>query len=78
MTKTCRILFVNCDTAAIEGALIRQRSAKAVVASLTQWRAAGFRRIFFVDNVFNLPEGYARALCDRITAARHHLPRPRE
>ena len=40
------------------------------MASLAQWRAAGFRRIFFVDNVFNLPEGYARALCDRITAAR--------
>lgn len=68
--RGCPLRCSYCSTPAIEGALIRQRSAKTVVASLAQWRAAGFRRIFFVDNVFNLPEGYARALCDRITAAR--------
>jgi radical SAM superfamily enzyme YgiQ (UPF0313 family) len=68
--RGCPLRCSYCSTPAIEGALIRQRSAEAVVASLAQWRAAGFRRIFFVDNVFNLPEGYARALCDRITAAR--------
>ncbi len=67
--RGCPLACSYCSTPTIEGTRIRRRSPALVVASLTRWRAAGFRRIFFVDNVFNLPAGYARELCERMTAA---------
>jgi len=67
--RGCPLRCSYCSTPAIEGTRIRKRSPEKVVEFLTRWRAAGFRRIFFVDNVFNLPPGYARALCERMTAA---------
>ncbi len=68
--RGCPLACSYCSTAAIEGRLIRKRSPDAVVAALSRWRRAGFRRFFFVDNIFNLPVGYARTLCARIAAAR--------
>jgi radical SAM superfamily enzyme YgiQ (UPF0313 family) len=67
--RGCPLGCSYCSTSAIEGPRIRKRSPEKVVASLIRWRAAGFRRIFFVDNVFNLPPTYARALCERLAAA---------
>jgi radical SAM superfamily enzyme YgiQ (UPF0313 family) len=67
--RGCPLRCSYCSTPAIEGARIRRRSPHKVVASLARWRAAGFRQVFFVDNVFNLPPGYAQDLCERITAA---------
>ncbi len=67
--RGCPLECSYCSTATIEGALIRKRSPAAVVEALTRWRAAGFSRYFFVDNIFNLPENYAVELCDRIAAA---------
>ena len=67
--RGCPLRCSYCSTPAIEGRRIRKRSAERVVASLTRWRRAGFRRIFFVDNTFNLPPGYARELCAQIIAA---------
>ena len=67
--RGCPLTCSYCSTPTIEGRLIRRRSADKVVASLARWRAAGFRQVFFVDNVFNLPPGYARDLCERITSA---------
>jgi radical SAM superfamily enzyme YgiQ (UPF0313 family) len=67
--RGCPLSCTYCSTATIEGALIRKRSPAAVVAGLARWRAAGFTRYFFVDNVFNLPEGYALDLCNGIAAA---------
>jgi len=67
--RGCPLRCSYCSTPAIEGTRIRKRSPEKVVDFLTRWRAAGFRRIFFVDNVFNLPPGYAQALCERIRAA---------
>jgi radical SAM superfamily enzyme YgiQ (UPF0313 family) len=67
--RGCPLRCSYCSTSAIEGTRIRKRSPEKVVDALTRWRAAGFRRIFFVDNVFNLPPGYAQALCEHITAA---------
>ena len=55
-----------CSTATIEGSLIRKRSPAVVVRELARWRAAGFSRVFFVDNIFNLPERYALDLCHQI------------
>lgn len=67
--RGCPLRCSYCATAAIEGPRIRMRSPEAVVAELGRYRAAGLRRIFFVDNTFNLPPAYARELCERITAA---------
>lgn len=67
--RGCPLACSYCSTPTIEGTRIRRRSPEKVLASLVRWRAAGFRQVFFVDNVFNLPPGYARDLCERITAA---------
>ena len=34
-----------------------------MVAALGQWREAGFSRVYFVDNTFNMPASYAEDLC---------------
>lgn len=66
--RGCPLGCSYCSTPTIEGSRIRKRSTDKVVNALVRWRTAGFRRVFFVDNVFNLPPGYAQALCERIIA----------
>jgi radical SAM superfamily enzyme YgiQ (UPF0313 family) len=67
--RGCPLACSYCSTPTIEGARIRKRSPENVVAALQRWREAGFRRLFFVDNTFNLPERYARELCEQMAAA---------
>lgn len=67
--RGCPLRCSYCSTSTIEGSLIRKRSPENVVRELARWRAAGFTKIFFVDNIFNLPESYALELCRRIEAA---------
>jgi radical SAM superfamily enzyme YgiQ (UPF0313 family) len=67
--RGCPLDCSYCSTSAIEGHVIRKRSPTAVIEALARWRAAGFSRLYFVDNVFNLPEKYAIELCDRMSAA---------
>lgn len=67
--RGCPLNCSYCSTGTIEGRQIRKRSPEAVVRELTRWRRAGFSRIFFVDNTFNLPPGYAQALCKQLKAA---------
>jgi radical SAM superfamily enzyme YgiQ (UPF0313 family) len=67
--RGCPLNCSYCSTSTIEGKAIRKRSPEAVVDALARWRAAGFSRIYFVDNVFNLPERYAMTLCERIVRA---------
>jgi radical SAM superfamily enzyme YgiQ (UPF0313 family) len=67
--RGCPLNCSYCSTSTIEGRRIRKRSPAAVIAALHHWRAAGFSRIFFVDNVFNLPGGYARELCEGMASA---------
>ena len=67
--RGCPLHCSYCSTAAIEGSRIRMRSVDAVITELSRWRAAGYKRIYFVDNTFNLPSSHARELCDRIAAA---------
>ena len=64
--RGCPLKCSYCATSAIEGTRIRKRSVDAVVENLARWRDAGCSRVFFVDNTFNLPPGYAKALCDRL------------
>lgn len=64
--RGCPLGCSYCSTATIEGRRIRRRSPEVVVTALSSWREAGFNRVFFVDNTFNLPPTYARDLCRRI------------
>ena len=67
--RGCPLDCSYCSTATIEGHLVRQRSAAAAVRELSRWVGAGFDRVFFVDNTFNLPQAYAMDLCNRLATA---------
>jgi radical SAM superfamily enzyme YgiQ (UPF0313 family) len=67
--RGCPLECSYCSTATIEGHLYRQRSPAAVVKELARWVVAGFTRVFFVDNTFNLPQSYAMDLCKRLAEA---------
>jgi radical SAM superfamily enzyme YgiQ (UPF0313 family) len=67
--RGCPLDCSYCSTAAIEGRQIRSRPVPAVVAALTSYAAAGFKQIYFCDNTFNLPRGYALDLCRALAAA---------
>ena len=67
--RGCPLDCSYCSTATIEGHLVRQRSAAAAVRELSRWVGAGFNRVFFVDNTFNLPQAYAMDLCNRLATA---------
>jgi radical SAM superfamily enzyme YgiQ (UPF0313 family) len=71
--RGCPLKCSYCSTSTIEGQLIRRRSPEAVIQTLSRWRAEDFSRVYFVDNVFNLPEGYALELCERMIRARLSL-----
>lgn len=68
--RGCPFACTYCSTRTIEGRRIRARSPEAVVRELARWREAGLRRVFFVDNTFNLPPRYAETLCNLLEAAR--------
>jgi radical SAM superfamily enzyme YgiQ (UPF0313 family) len=55
-----------CSTARVQGRRIRTRPARDVARHVAALAAAGFRRIYFVDNSFNLPEAQARQLCQEL------------
>ena len=67
--RGCPLNCSYCATGTIEGRRIRRRSPQRLVADLSRWRSAGFERVFFVDNTFNLPPGYAQALCRQLIQA---------
>ncbi len=52
-----------CSTARIQGRRIRCRPPAEVAEHVARLAAAGFRRIYFVDNSFNIPEAHAFELC---------------
>jgi radical SAM superfamily enzyme YgiQ (UPF0313 family) len=52
-----------CSTASIQGRRIRARSPRQVVERLVALARAGFRRFYFVDNSFNIPESHALEIC---------------
>ncbi len=57
-----------CSTASVQGRAIRAREPRLVVAHVARLAAAGYRRFFFVDNSFNIPERYALDLCHGLRA----------
>jgi len=67
--RGCPMDCSYCSTATIEGRILRKYSPQKAVEGLRRYAEAGFRQFFFVDNTFNLPPSYAKALCDAIIAA---------
>jgi radical SAM superfamily enzyme YgiQ (UPF0313 family) len=55
-----------CATAAIQGRQVRCQAPGRVAAVVSRLAERGFRRVFFVDNAFNLPESHALDLCRRL------------
>jgi radical SAM superfamily enzyme YgiQ (UPF0313 family) len=67
--RGCPMQCSYCSTATIEGRITRKRSPALVVEALSRYVEAGFDHFFFVDNTFNLPLSYAKALCRRMAAS---------
>jgi radical SAM superfamily enzyme YgiQ (UPF0313 family) len=67
--RGCSLKCSYCATPALEGSRLRKHDPEAVVRELTRWRKAGFSRVFFVDNTFNLPPRYAVNLCRQLSEA---------
>jgi radical SAM superfamily enzyme YgiQ (UPF0313 family) len=66
--RGCPMKCSYCSTPTIEGHTLRKRSPGAVVEGIAQHVEAGFRRFYFVDNIFNIPSCYAKDLCQRLIA----------
>jgi radical SAM superfamily enzyme YgiQ (UPF0313 family) len=66
--RGCPMNCSYCSTATIEGRILRKHSVERALDFIRQSVDAGFERFFFVDNIFNLPLSYAKALCDRMIA----------
>lgn len=64
--RGCPMDCTYCSTAAIEGRTTRKRDLDHVIDTLNAYKQAGHSHLFFVDNTFNIPTAYAKALCDRI------------
>jgi radical SAM superfamily enzyme YgiQ (UPF0313 family) len=68
--RGCPMNCIYCSTATIEGKVMRQRSQALVVKDVAKLVEKGFRRFFFVDNVFNIPASYAKELCHQLAEAK--------
>lgn len=64
--RGCPMQCSYCSTSLIEGRITRGRDPRLAANMLAEYARAGFNRFFFVDNTFNLPAPYAKALCDEI------------
>ncbi|MBC8417984.1 MAG: radical SAM protein [Desulfobacterales bacterium] len=64
--RGCPLNCSYCSTSTIEGKVMRKHSPARVVDAISRYIEAGFDQFFFVDNTFNLPPSYAKALCDQL------------
>ena len=71
--RGCPLACSYCSTPELEGTDVRVRSPSLVVEHVAQVAHAGFRRLYFVDNTFNLPPSYALELCQRLAELRRDL-----
>jgi len=67
--RGCPLNCSYCSTATIEGRIIRKHEPEQVIDALSRYVDSGFKRFFFVDNIFNLPPSYAKKLCDKLTSS---------
>lgn len=71
--RGCPLDCIYCSTATIEGRVIRKHDPKKVVAIISKYAEAGFDHFFFVDNTFNLPNSYARTLCEKLISVKQNI-----
>jgi len=71
--RGCAMDCSYCSTASIEGRVLRKHSVAYAVDLIRQYANAGIKNFFFVDNTFNFPLSYAKALCDRIIAEKLNI-----
>jgi radical SAM superfamily enzyme YgiQ (UPF0313 family) len=67
--RGCPMACSYCSTPALEGTAIRKHPVAEVVEAIARHVARGFRQFYFVDNTFNLPPHYAKALCNGLIQA---------
>ena len=67
--RGCPMKCSYCSTPALEGTIIRKHPLESVVEAIKHHVAVGFDRFYFVDNTFNLPPSYAKALCRELITA---------
>ena len=71
--RGCPLACSYCSTPELEGTDVRMRSPARVVEHVAKVVNAGFRKVYFVDNTFNLPPAYALDLCRRLAELRLDL-----
>lgn len=71
--RGCPLACSYCSTSALEGTDVRMRLPAKVVEHIAEVVKAGFRKVYFVDNTFNLPPAYALDLCQRLAELRLDL-----
>ncbi|MGA9539020.1 MAG: radical SAM protein [Desulfobacterales bacterium] len=62
--RGCPLDCSYCSTATIEGRTIRKHDPKKVIEVISRYVEVGLDHFFFVDNTFNLPNSYAKRLCE--------------
>ncbi len=71
--RGCPLACSYCSTPELEGTEVRMRSPSLVVEHVARVAEAGFLKLYFVDNTFNLPPSYALELCRRLAELRLDL-----
>jgi len=59
-----------CSTSHIQGRRLRARDPREVAEHVAGLGRAGYRRVYFVDNSFNIPEQHAFELCEQLERLR--------
>ena len=68
--RGCPLDCSYCSTATIEGRTIRKHDPKKVIDAISRYVGVGLDHFFFVDNTFNLPNSYAKTLCEQLILSR--------
>jgi radical SAM superfamily enzyme YgiQ (UPF0313 family) len=71
--RGCPLDCSYCSTATIEGRAIRKHDPQKVVEIISKYAEVGLDHFFFVDNTFNLPNSYARTLCEKLISAKQNI-----
>jgi radical SAM superfamily enzyme YgiQ (UPF0313 family) len=64
--RGCALGCIYCSSPIVEGTVMRMRSPGSVGQALERYVEAGFNRIYFTDNTFNIPSWFAEELCGHI------------
>ena len=67
--RGCPLGCSYCSTATIEGRTIRKHDPKMVIEAISRYVEIGLDHFFFVDNTFNLPNSYAKTLCEHLISS---------